>query len=109
MMAGVYPVCELHLTRRRCIKFAIVAGMVPDLRPERHAARAADQAVPRFIERYTVGTDDPWALVHTIRGVGGSCSVSGESAGTKIRSSSEPPLLRGPFHAYRKLVSRKLE
>lgn len=103
MMAGFYSVCEPHLTRRRFIKFAMVAGMVPALTPERHAARAADQAVRRFIERYAVGPDDPWDLVHAIRGVGGSCSVNGESAGTKIRLSSAPALLRGTFYGSRKL------
>jgi hypothetical protein len=79
-MAEFYSVCEPHLTRRRFIKFAMVAGMVPALTPELHAAGDADQVVRRFIERYAIGPNDPWAIVHAIRGVGRSCRINGENA-----------------------------
>jgi hypothetical protein len=84
MMAGFYAVCEPHLTRRRFIKFAMVAGMVPALTPELHAAPDADQVVRRFIERYAIGPNDPWAIVHAIRGVGRGCSLNGESAASYV-------------------------
>jgi hypothetical protein len=80
MIEGFYSVCEPHLTRRRFLKFAMVAGMVPALTSEVHAARDTDQGVRRFIERYAIGPNDPWALVHAIRGVGRGCRINGESA-----------------------------
>jgi hypothetical protein len=43
-----------------------------------------DQAVRRFIERYAITTEDPWALVHAIRGVGKSCRINAESAATYV-------------------------
>jgi hypothetical protein len=80
MIEGFYSVCEPHLTRRRFLKFTMVAGMVPALTSELYAARDTDQGVRRFIERYAVGPNDPWALVHAIRGIGRGCSLNGESA-----------------------------
>ena len=80
MIEGFYSVCEPHLTRRRFLKFAMIAGMVPALTSEVHAARDTGQGVRRFIERYAIGPNDPWALVHAIRGVGRGCSINGESA-----------------------------
>jgi hypothetical protein len=80
MSAGFYAVCEPHLSRRRFLKFAMVASMVPALPFEVDAARDPDQGVRRFIERYALGPNDPWALVHAIRGVGRGCSINGESA-----------------------------
>jgi hypothetical protein len=44
------------------------------------AGRDRDQEVRRFIERYAVGPQDPWALVHAIRGLGRGCRLQGESA-----------------------------
>jgi hypothetical protein len=80
MIEGFYAICEPHLTRRRFLKFAMVAGMVSALTSELYAARDTDQGVWRFIERYAIGPNDPWALVHAIRGVGRGCSINGESA-----------------------------
>ena len=80
MLKAFYSVCEPHLTRRRFLKFAVVAGMVPALTTEVSAARDPDQGVRRFIERYAIGPHDPWALVHAIRGVGQGCRIDGESA-----------------------------
>jgi hypothetical protein len=80
MIKAFYSVCEPHLTRQRFLKFAMVAGMVPALTSEIHAARDPDQGVRRFIERYAIAPNDPWALVHAIRGVGRGCRVNGESA-----------------------------
>ena len=79
MIEGFYAVCEPPLTRRRFLKFAMVAGMVPALTSEVHAARDTDQEVRRFIERYAIGPNDPWASC-TIRGVGRGCRLNGESA-----------------------------
>ena len=80
MIEGFYAVCEPHLTRRRFLKFAMIAGMVPALTSEVYAVRDADQGVRRFIERYAISPNGPWALVHAIRGVGRGCSINGESA-----------------------------
>src|SRR5262245_54107685 len=80
MVEAFYSVCEPHLTRRRFLKFAMVAGIMPALPSGVYGARDPDQAVRRFIERYAVGPNDPWALVHAIRGVGRGCSINGESA-----------------------------
>ena len=59
MIEGFYSVCEPHLTRRRFLKFAMVAGMVPALTSKVYAARDPDQGVRRFIERYAIGPNDP--------------------------------------------------
>ena len=80
MMNAFYSVCEPRLTRRRFLKFAMAAGMVPALTSEMYGARDPDQGVRRFIERYAIGPNDPWALVHAIRGVGRGCRLNGESA-----------------------------
>jgi hypothetical protein len=80
MIEGFYAVCEPHLTRRRFLKFAMIAGMMPALTSEVHAVRDTDQGVRRFIERYAISPTDPWSLVHAIRGVGRGCSINGESA-----------------------------
>src|SRR5262245_12633080 len=80
MIKAFYTVCEPHLTRRRFLKFAMVAGMVPALTSQLYAARDLDQGVRRFIERYAIAPHDPWALVHAIRGVGKSCRLNDESA-----------------------------
>ena len=80
MIEGFYSVCEPHLTRRRFLKFAMVAGMVPALTSRVNAARDTEAGVRRFIERYAVAPNDPWALVHAIRGIGKGCSLNGESA-----------------------------
>ena len=64
MMEGFYAVCEPHLTRRRFLTFAMVAGMVPALTAAGDAARDPDQAVRRFIERYAIGPmiRGPWCM-----------------------------------------------
>ena len=80
MFEAFYAVCEPHLTRRRFLKFAMVAGMAPAFTSEVYAAHDSDQGVRRFIERYAITSEDPWALVHAIRGVGRGCSINGESA-----------------------------
>ena len=38
----------------------------------------------QFIEQYAVTSDDPWALVHAIRGVGRGCRLNGESAAVYV-------------------------
>ena len=80
MMKAFYAVCGPQLTRRRFLTFALVAGLVPPLRAQGAAARDPDQGVRRFIERYAVASQDPWALVHAIRGLGRGCRLQGESA-----------------------------
>jgi hypothetical protein len=80
MMQAFYSVCEPHLTRRRFLKFALAASMAPAFSAAVDAARDPDQAVRRFIERYAITPEDPWALVHAIRGVGKGCRIQGESA-----------------------------
>jgi hypothetical protein len=57
MIEGFYSVCEPHLTRRRFLKFAMVAGMVPALTSRGYAARDTEAGVRRFIERYAVGPE----------------------------------------------------
>ena len=81
MMQAFYSVCEPHLTRRRFLKFALAASMAPAFTTVGDAARDPDPLVRRFIERYAIGPNDPWALVQAIRGVGRACSINnGESA-----------------------------
>jgi hypothetical protein len=84
MIKAFYSVCEPRLTRRRFLKFAMVAGMVPAFTSAVEAARDQDQGVRRFIERYAIGPDDPWALVHAIRGLGRGCRIHGESAASYV-------------------------
>jgi len=84
MLDGFYPACEPHLTRRRFLKFAMVAGMAPTFTAEVDAALNMNQGVRHFIERYAVTPEDPWALVHAIRGVGRGCSLNGESAASYV-------------------------
>src|SRR5262245_31907708 len=84
MLEGFYAVCEPHLTRRRFLKCAIVGGMAPAFTAEVNAALDMDQGVRRFIERYAVTPEDPWALVHAIRGVGRGCRLNGESAAAYV-------------------------
>ena len=80
MIKGFYEVCEPLLTRRRFLQFALAASMAPASSSEVLAAHDPDQRVRRFIERYAVTPQDPWALVHAIRGVGRGCRLNGESA-----------------------------
>jgi hypothetical protein len=84
MIEGFYAVCEPHLTRRRFLKFAMVTGMAPVFTSRVYAAHDPDQGVRRFIERYAIISEDPWALVHAIRGVGRGCSLNGESAAAYV-------------------------
>ena len=46
MIEGFYSVCEPHLTRRRFLKFAMVAGMVPALTSKVYAARDPEAGGP---------------------------------------------------------------
>jgi len=58
--------------------------MAPAFTAEVNAALDMDQGVRRFIERYAVTPEDPWALVHAIRGVGRGCRLNGESAAAYV-------------------------
>ena len=84
MISGFYPVCAPHLTRRKLLTLAMVAGMAPAFTDEVSATRDVDQGVRRFIERYAITSDDPWALVHAIRGIGKGCRIKGESAAVYV-------------------------
>jgi hypothetical protein len=79
MIEGFYPVCAPPLTRRKFLTFALGAGMATALASEVSAARETDPGVRRFIERYAMRPEDPWALVHAIRGVGPGYRLNGES------------------------------
>jgi hypothetical protein len=79
-----YAVCEPHLNRRKFLKLAIGVGMAPAFTSEVYAAHDPDQGVRRFIERYAITSEDPWALVHAIRGVGRGCRLDGESAAAYV-------------------------
>jgi hypothetical protein len=79
MIEGFYPVCAPPVTRRKFLKFALGAGMAPALASKGSAARETDPGVRRFIERYAMSPEDPWALVHAIRGVGTGYRINGES------------------------------
>jgi hypothetical protein len=57
----------------------MIAGMVPALTSEVYAVRDADQGGPA-LHRTVISPNDPWALVHAIRGVGRGYSINGESA-----------------------------
>jgi hypothetical protein len=79
MIAGFYPVCAPPLTRRKFLSFALGAGLAPAFAAEGAAARETDPGVRRFIERYAMSPEDPWALVHAIRGIGQGYRMNGES------------------------------
>jgi hypothetical protein len=84
MQEGFYAVCEPQLTRRRFLKFTMLAGLAPAFRSEVYAAHDTDQGVRQFIEQYAVTSDDPWAIVHAIRAVGGGCRIDGENAAAYV-------------------------
>jgi hypothetical protein len=84
MQEGFYAVCEPQLTRRRFLKFTMVAGLAPAFTSEVYAAHDPDQGVRQFIEQYAVTSDDPWAIVHAIRAVGRGCRINGESAAAYV-------------------------
>jgi hypothetical protein len=84
MLQGFYAVCEPQLTRRTFLTLALGVGMAPALTPAVDAARDLDQGVRQFIEQYAVTSDDPWALVHAIRGVGRGCRINGENAAAYV-------------------------
>ena len=78
-------VCEPHLTRRRFLTFALIAGMIPALTSQVDAVPGPGGR--RFIERYAIGPNDPCALVHAIRGVGRDGRIHGErAAGDVLRT-----------------------
>src|SRR5919109_2701099 len=79
MIAEFYPVCAPPLTRRRFFTCALGAGLAATWTAEGSAARETDPGVRRFIERYAMRPEDPWALVHAIRGVGTGYRLNGES------------------------------
>jgi hypothetical protein len=80
MMHGFYAVCAPPLSRRRFLQGALAAGLAPAFRFEADAAPDPDPGVRRFIARYALTADDPWALVHAIRGLGKECRLPGERA-----------------------------
>jgi hypothetical protein len=84
MQEGFYAVCEPQLTRRRFLKFTMLAGLAPAFRSAVYAADGTDQGVRQFIEQYAVTADDPWALVHAIRAVGRDCRLNSEGAATYV-------------------------
>jgi hypothetical protein len=84
MVEEFYAVCEPQLTRRRFLKFAMVAGLAPVFTFEVYAAHDPDQEVRQFIEQDAVTSDDPWAIVHAIRAVGRGCRINGESAAAYV-------------------------
>jgi hypothetical protein len=49
--------------------------MAPALTSAVDAARGLDQEVRQFIAQYAVTSEDPWALVHAIRGVRHVCHL----------------------------------
>jgi hypothetical protein len=79
MIEGFYPVCAPPLTRRKFFTFALGAGLAAAWSAEGPAARETDPGVRRFIERYAMRPEDPWALVHAIRGVGTGYRLNGET------------------------------
>jgi hypothetical protein len=79
MIEGFYPVCAPPLTRRRFFTCALGAGLAAAWTAEGAAPREPDPGVRRFIERYAMSPEDPWALVHAIRGVGQGYRLNGES------------------------------
>ena len=79
MIEGFYPVCAPPLTRRRFFTFTLGAGLAAAWTAEGAAPRETDPGVRRFIERYAMSPEDPWALVHAIRGLGPGCRLNGES------------------------------
>jgi hypothetical protein len=84
MPEGFYNVCEPHLNRRKFLKLAMGVGMAPAFTSEVYAAHDPNQGVRQFIERYAITSEDPWALVHAIRGVGRGCRLNGESAAAYV-------------------------
>jgi hypothetical protein len=62
----------------------MVAGIAPGFTAEVSPTPYRDQGVRQFIERYAMTPDDPWSLVHAIRGVGRGCSINGESAAAYV-------------------------
>jgi hypothetical protein len=78
MMAGFYPVCAPPLTRRRFFTVALGAGLAAAWTAEGAAPRETALGVRRFIERYAMRPEDPWALVHAIRGLGPGYRLNGE-------------------------------
>jgi len=78
MSEGFYPVCAPPLTRRKFLTVALGAGLTAAWTAEGAAAREADPAVRRFIERSAMSPEDPWALVHAIRAVGPGYRLNGE-------------------------------
>jgi hypothetical protein len=80
MLQGFYAVCEPQLTRRKFLKFALGTSLAPAMTFAGEAPRDLNQGVRQFIEQYAVTSDDPWALVHAIRGVGRGCRLDGENA-----------------------------
>jgi hypothetical protein len=80
MLEGFYSVCEPPLTRRRFLHVAFAVGLAPVARAAVAVGPEADPDVRGFIERYAVTPEDPWALVHAIRGLGRRCQLPDESA-----------------------------
>jgi hypothetical protein len=68
VIEGFYPVCAPPLTRRKFFTCTLGAGLTAAWTAEGAAPREPDLGVRRFIERYAMSPDDPWALVHAIRG-----------------------------------------
>jgi hypothetical protein len=79
MIEEFYPVCAPPLTRRKFFTVALGAGLAAAWTAEGAAPRGPDPGVRRFIERYAMRPEDPWALVHAIRGVGTGYRINGES------------------------------
>jgi hypothetical protein len=79
VIAGFYSVCAPPLTRRRFLTVALGAGLAAAWTAEGAAPRQTDPGVRRFIERYAMSPEDPWALVHAIRAVGLGYRLNGES------------------------------
>ena len=88
MREGFYAVCAPPLTRRRFLACAVLASMAPVCPAAVAAAGDLTPGVRRFIERYAITTEDPWALVHAIRGLGRHCRLHGESAVAYVLRSS---------------------
>jgi hypothetical protein len=84
MLQGFYAVCEPQLTRRTFLKLALGAGLTPAVTSTGEAPRDLDQGVRQFIEQYAVTSDDPWALVHAVRGIGRGCRINGENAAAYV-------------------------
>jgi hypothetical protein len=84
MLQGFYAVCEPQLSRRRFLKLTLGASLAPVVTFAGDAPREPDQGVRQFIEQYAVTADDPWALVHAIRGIGRGCHLNGENAAAYV-------------------------